>query len=397
MNSQTNSIGDQSFGYGFSGVRSAAALAEQGTRVSIEPIIQNTLPSSIPRSPTLPSSLPSARNNLADISFPVNENSIPLISARTSPLETLVQTNSSPVFTTQHPPENRMDEIMEKLLRHGYLIDRRVYVGTVPNYFMAKTRLGDPVFIRINDPQYRATFPVFPNINPNDVQMEKKTSVILVPQDVKMGILQCLNYDICGAAFICNDSICITERKTGTTPKNTTFVDENFVLRSGNIPFNGARVGRSLVAYPIVNLSEILSDPRASEERISLASQEIIKNAFDRLESYNQDFIDSIIILQNQSNNLTQLVREVEQNMDRDIQQLEKAYNKIKDISPDHLSDEDQATYYTIQRELRNLKELQIKFINAIANSMNTSGMIRMISSELRSYIDPILNQYKNI
>jgi len=290
-----------------------------------------------------------------------------------------------------------MDEVMERLLRNGYVIDRRIYSGALPSYFIAKTRLGDSVFIRINDPQYRATFPTLPKLSPNDIQMEKKSSVILVPQEVKLGILQCLNYDVCGAAFVCNDSICITERQASNDPERTTFTDENFVFRSGNNSFSGARVGRSLVAYPIVNLTDVLNQPRLTEDRIAAASREIIQTAFDRLQTYNQDFRDALIVLQTQGNNLTRLIQEAEEKMNRDIQRLEEAYNKIKDFPPDQLPDDDQAAYYAIQRELKDRKEFRIKFINAIANAMNNSGAVRMISSELRTNVDPILNVYKDM
>ncbi len=82
--------------------------------------------------------------------------------------------------------------------------------------------------------------------------------------------------------------------------------------------------------------------------------------------------------------------------MSDDITKLSEAYESIKDIHPDTLSDSDQADYYAIQRTLFNLKDFRTQFLNSVANGYKTSGMCRSITEELRNNIDPVLTAYKN-
>lgn len=377
MNSQKTSALSQ-LGYltsqrsipvGFSGSPSAAAIAEQGIHVALDPIA----------------------------SFPVTEASIRTQPLAVGPLAALTQTMSPPVFISQArenvSPEIRTDEIMEQLLRKGYIVEHRVYEGTYPSYMIARTRLGDRVFVRIDDQQYRMSFPQQLTTT-SDIQMEKRSSVVLVPQETKMGVLQCLDYNICAAAFVCDNSICITQRRG--TENSSNFTEENFVFKSGGTSFTGGKIGSSIVAYPIILLSEILKDPVKTEERISMASNEIAKVSFARLRSYDEDLRDAVKRLTTQSENLAKFATEADKELSRDIKKLSDAYDKIKDIAPDTLSDRDQADYYAIQRALVNKKELRTQILNSIASAYKTSGMTRSISEEFRNNIDPVLTAYKN-
>lgn len=331
---------------GISGTPSASAIAEQGVHVSLDP----------------------------QVSQPVNS----------GVLNSIIQTTIPPTFVSES--DNTNDSTMEQLLQKGYVIENRVYEGSSLSYFIAKTRLGDHVFIRIDNSQYSSTFP----ISNTDIQMENRSSVVVVPQETKMGILQCLEYDICGAAFICNNSVCVSQRKSLDPTGN--FSEQNFIFKNGNPSFVGAKFNNSIVAYPVVPLSEILKDPIKSEERIAGASNAIAKVAFIRLRSYNQDLNDAIKKLIEQSSGLDKTIDESEKRMSDDIKKLSDAYESIKDIHPNTLSDIDQSSYYAIQRTLADLKDLRTQFLNSFANAYKVSGMCRSVTEELRNNIEPVLN-----
>jgi hypothetical protein len=375
---------------GFSGSPSAAAIAEQGVHFSLDsvPMSQGNLPSA----PIYV--IPSQGN------FPVTEASIKNQSFVSSPLQTLTQSTTPPLFISQGglsvPQEIRTDEVMEKLLQYGYVVENRVYDGDYPSFLIARTRLGDRVFILIDDNSYRVTFPRQLTSSYNDIQIEKRPSLVLVPQETKMGVLQCLDYDICAAAFVCNNSVCITRRRNYEQPgKSGEFTEENYVFRSGKIPFSGAKIGSSIVAYPIVSLSEILNNPMTTEEKIDKASNEIAKVAFVRLRSYHENLVDTIKRLKKQSKSLDEFTSEAETSLSRDIHKLSVAYEKIKDISPNTLPDEYQTDYYAIQRALANKKELRSRILNSVSSAYGTSGMVRSISEELNNNVNPVINAYK--
>lgn len=360
---------------GFSSTPTAAAVTKKDIHISLDSV------------------------HFPQANFPVTESSLNAQPLAIGPLAALTQSTAPPVFISQGnlsiSQQIQTDEVIENLLRYGYVVENRVYDGAFPSYFIARTRLGDRVFIRIDDNNYRTSFPRRMVSGNSDIQMEKRSSLVLVPQETKMGVLQCLDHDICAAAFVCNNSICITQRQgpeqIGKAPQ---FTEENFILRNGGHSFIGGKIGTSIVAYPIVMLSDVLKYPVKTEERVSSASNEIAKVAFARLRSYHEDLSDAIKRLHSQSENLMKFTDEAENNLSNDIHKLSEAYEKIKEISPGNLSDQDQVTYYAIQRGLINKKELQDRVINSIASAYKASGMVRSISEELRNNVDPVLNSY---
>lgn len=225
--------------------------------------------------------------------------------------------SSPPVFistsTTNVPsiPEIKIDSTIDNLLHKGYLVENRVCANSSLIYLMAKTRLGDQVLIKIDIPQYSSSRP-----SSSDIQVDPS----LIPPKINL---------IPDTAFVCNHTMCISE-------------NENFNLISENI----SKFNNSIIFYPVMLLSDILTDPVKSEQLIAISSEKIAKAASSQLHGYTQEF-DQIT---------------------NDITELSAAYDKIKDISPDTLSDSDQADYYAIQRTLFTLKDTRANLLNSAAN-----------------------------
>jgi hypothetical protein len=282
-------------------------------------------------------------------------------------LNSLSRTTNPPAFVSASNISNnsleiRNDPIMEHLLRKGYVIENRIYDKYSPSYFMARTRLGDRVFILIDDIEYRKTF----SQDPNDLQIEGRSSLTVVPQETKMGVLQCLEYGICGAAFICNDNICINQRNTSDRINN--FSEQTYILMNKNKSFDTMKFNNTLVGYPIILLSEIMNNPVRSEHNISKASSTIAKTSFTQLQNHKKNYDEMLKKLMEQSSDLDKVIEETKTKLNDDIEKLSKAYDEIKDIPPSTLSDVDQNSYYAIQKSLFDLKDKRTQFLN----SMNT-------------------------
>lgn len=321
---------------------------------------------------------------------------------QTSIIDSLIEENKPPVFAIQKLPEKksvvtfnnpftpepRNDEMMEKLLRNGYLIEYRLYEGSSITHLVAKTRAGDNVILKIDNSQYRNGFPKMPS---NDIQLERKSAVVLVPQETKLGILECLNYDICGAAFICNNSICITEKKGERSEQS--FTEENFVFRT-QPSISGGKIGRNLVAYPILMLSKVLENPLQAEDQIAEQSKMISDLAFDRLDTYQKDLQNAISLLEKRSKNLETLNSMVRTDLDKEIEKLNEMYQKIRGVAPDTLPEDLQTDYYLKLRTLAEKKKLREKYLNGIASSYSITDTVQAIADDLLGYVDPLYQLY---
>ena len=331
--------------------------------------------------------------NVPQLTFAINEN----IKVGPSIIDTLMEENK-PIFIIQKLPEKKpvvifnepseRDEIIEKLLQNGYVIDYRMYEGPSIAHLLARTRAGDNVIVKIDSSHYRSSFPKIPT---NDIQLERKSAVVLVPQETKMSVLDCLNYDICGAAFICNNSICITEKKKHGG--ETSFVEENFVFRS-QPSISGGKIGRNIMAYPIVLLSKILENPLKIEDQISEQSKTIADMAFGKLENYQKELEEVVLILQKRSKSLESVNNMVKSRLDKEILDLEKMYLRIRGVSPKSLPEDLQADYYLILRTLAEKKKIREKYLNGVANIYTTTGTIQTVSNDFLNSVDPIYNMY---
>jgi len=313
-------------------------------------------------------------------------------------IETLVEENK-PVFVAEKLPgpkeaiifndpfTSRTDEVMEKLLNHGYVIEHRLYEGQFISQLVAKTRAGDMVLIKVDSAQYRASFPKIPA---SDILLERKSAVTLVPQETKWGILQCLNNNVCGAAFICSNSLCVTEKKVG---KEVSFTEENFVFRSSP-NLSGGKIGRHLVAYPIIPLTKILEAPLAMEDQIASQTKLICELGFDRLDEHQKKLKEAIDHFQTQANNLGLLNQEAKTRLCSDIDQCAKLYEKIREVNPESLPEDLKTDYYMIIRILTEKKAAREKYLNGMANAYAITNMIKSLSDEFKGMVDPVLNTY---
>ena len=283
------------------------------------------------------------------------------------------------------------NELVEQLLSHGYTIEYRLYEGQVTTHLLAKSRAGDLLLIKLDMSKYKGQFPKLPE---SDILMERKSAVILVPQQTKLGILECIKHDVCGAAFVCNNSICLTEvGKRGEKGKPTSFTEENFVFKSSP-NLSGGKIGRQLVAYPIVPLSKILENPNQIEDQISENAKRISDTAFDKLDQAQAELNKAIARLTTYSQNIDQLNKDAKRDLDTEIEEWTRKYKRLQGISPERLPDDSQADYYMILRTLAEKKKAREKYLNGISNAYGITSTIQSIADELKNSVDPVYNMY---
>ena len=305
---------------------------------------------------------------------------------QSSPLDAMARSNARPSVGSTTGVSELYNEIMDSLLRGGYLIQYRLSEGPRLLYLLGRSRAGDRLLIKV-DPGTelgRAHVP--------EIQMERRSTLRAAPQELRVGALQCLNYDICGAAFVCNGNLCLAERP----PQLDAAIDEvDFSLRS---PLGDeAALGKSAMAYPVVRLSELLSDPRGYEERVRVASEELALLGYQSLERSREEFLAQLEEVRGKILATATMTSDIRKDLDDQIEGLSEIYERIKDIHPSDLPDDQQAQYYLIMKSLADKKELRRRFINTLSNAYASVALLRGASSDIHSQVDPFLASYGRV
>ena len=134
-----------------------------------------------------------------------------IVTVSQGPLTQMSQANSAlevrpvPAEVRPVPAEVRpsYNALVERLMKNGYLVQDVMYEGARPVYFLVRTRLGDRALVELDE-----SVPASP-VPTNSVTLERIERTT-VPQEIRLGISRCLAYHICGARYVCNDTVCIS-------------------------------------------------------------------------------------------------------------------------------------------------------------------------------------------
>jgi hypothetical protein len=345
-----------------------------------------------PLSPSLPRSLPTSSNRTwpaprsseSPINFTVDETGL-LQPSSENVLDSLAQINSRPKFESLG--EVREDTVMERLLRNGYLVKSRIYSGQKIAYLLARTKVGDCVFIKIDDPKYRDTFPTVEMSGMDDIQTSP-SAVTIIPQDTKMGAMECLEYEICGAAFICNGAVCMAENPH-RVPEIKSYKEQTLIFNSGA----AASLGNSVMAYPIVNLSSLLADPKGMTDRIAVASNKLLNLAGQKVQTGQEALVDSVEALNRKAVEIARFSQLTQAGLNRDIALEMEDYAKWGNVDPTQLSNENYERYDALLRSLAQKKELRAIAMARIGDAQALVKMINAVTQEIDSILNPIVDK----
>ena len=321
--------------------------------------------------------------------------SIDTTSSGSSVLSELIQPSTEAVFTSPGASpidlntEVRSDSVLEKLLENGIVVENRMYSESKLTHLLVKTLFGDKAIVNMDDDTYKNSFP---SMN-NDIVM-RKNSVTLVPQETKVGVLNCLDYNICGAAFICNDNICITEKSTTDNIVETTFTEENYVYKQGS-ENKGGKIGNSLVAYPIVKMSSLLEHPRETIRHIEMVAKEMSNLSFLKLKHKQEQNMMSVTELLKYLKYLRGATEDAQVGLNKDISVLDSICLKYLTVKPNSLPDNVQQDYYVILRGLAHKKDLRNKFVNVMYEANTLLDNVNMLLKDVDELTLPVIDEYE--
>ena len=170
---------------------------------------------------------------------------------------------------TAEPQENAIDQALSS---KGYkLLDRIAIKDGVKQdvkFLKASNEKGQKVFIITGNEK----------INPanDDVLLERVQSTENIPHSSKTGAFDCAGTNTCGVALECGNSLCVIVRKPGDVdPQEHNF--KFYQKEKIEVKYSKTTV---VVSYPIVHISEIMQDHRASLHNCDAVLRRLRNNAY---------------------------------------------------------------------------------------------------------------------
>ena len=297
-----------------------------------------------------------------------------------SSVSKVVDSGSTAEFSTFEGIQENQD-IEKALLDRGFISIEKIltkddFGNIICNFIKARDKLGHVFYVEL-DTNCDDGFG-FLMVSENDQVFTKSDKASIVPYSLKVGSFEASNSDLYGVGFECDNSICVMSRKDNSLePVETVFThtkesgDDMGIQDNHPIPF------------PVVKLSEILSNPKIVQHNITCSHNKMRNIAFN---SCNKDVLSmkrNLENLEKEINKFAEISNKVSSSLSSSISQLEKMHDDYEKRGT--RCNKDVENLRCIRFNLNKRHEL-FQDYTAMCHSMRErSEKIAVLSEELRS------------
>ena len=233
-------------------------------------------------------------------------------------------TISSAVTGIVESQVNKEHEFLELLKERGYKVSN-ILIGNDGKYknIIATNIRGDPILIEMDHQIDKTT-----SYGKRDLLIEK-SNVTVVPQRIKVGTLACLDANVCKAAFVCNDSICLVKKQEFGNGKKI-INEETAIMQLSSQETGGRKEGS--VAFPTVSASTILNTNNEEidiSSRVSKDATKLVNYAIGDLYNLEKEYKEQLDKFRNKIGSTHILLEKILNTYNEEIEKLEFSYDKI--------------------------------------------------------------------
>lgn len=257
------------------------------------------------------------------------------------------------------------NSVENKLFKSNYNIINKATLGEHNNYILAHNKDGIKVYILLDQSGF---------VMGRDHDVEYQRGESFLPSSVKNGILNGTQNMTAGAALVCDNGIC-----TLLYDNDSSVIEENF---------NNSQIEEEQypLAYPIVRLSEIVSNPRAVDLSVSCANRNMINNSYSILNQELQDLVDDAKTLSNCAFHTKNLINKKTYELETSINQIMKVHNHFINNAP--ASDKERQYVEEVEEALK-IRHDQIHTLMTIIQKVaNEKKNIKRIIQNISQYAE---------
>lgn len=295
-----------------------------------------------------------------------------------------------PHYESETPPNSsneNLESLPTKLANCGFQVCSRILVSSDSTstkshfeapYIEAINPLGQRIFIFLDNPE-----PVSPE--PTDSIMIRSPSNNLIPHSVKIGAFDGIGLDVSGVALVCQNSICTLLRDdNGPVENNFTPIDKK------DVPISDSE---NPIAYPIVRLSEILTQPDLVTFLTDRATRRLRNVTYENCKHELESTRETLSQLVNAFNQFNQLQANITLKLHSTIKMLEDFTRQYWNLSPNIPPDK----YDKVISNLRKRHEYAIDLLSLcqIVSSFRSDFHKKLdLLQQINSYVS---RQFKDI
>lgn len=273
-------------------------------------------------------------------------------------------------ISKKFPDENSMAEELSVpllLMKYEYAVVNNIMVNNKLMYVKAVNPDCHTVFIHIDLDNYSVS-------TEDDIAMEEM-NVEIVPENLIMSTMDCIGYEVCGAAFDCKDGICMAHLSDDGSVNKKTFKRKNNFGSDDVIP------------YPIVRLSEIKANPEKIEQYIDKTTRRI-RN--ELVNSANKRFDQLSILIEDNTDKMTMysdLLDVIFNKLKTEIDILERRNNNFSEITLENYKQK-----HSIQESLNKCNQKVLSYAMEIKKLESFISQTQSLNDQLDHSIINIKN-----
>jgi hypothetical protein len=250
-------------------------------------------------------------------------------------------------------------------------------------YIKAINSFGQTVFVELDDEGYVST-------DKDDLTMVREEKANDIPYSIKMGIAECMNTEVCGVAFDCNESICTMIRQ----PDSNTPKEENFIYTEKRSE-RAAILGDKVIAYPIVRLTEIKANPNLVLENTNVATGRIRNAAYEKSMQEINESSKSVLELENAFIAFNEKRVIIQEQLNRSISDL--TLMNVEYLNNKSMTDEEKEKHRLVQINLRKRNELIVELLNFCKQIGDMKSVLNAQLNKIYSIMKMIDRDFGNL
>ena len=324
-----------------------------------------------------------------------------------TPLESLMSGN---VNTDQNgnlsPPIGYQQmNITDELLKKGFVVTHRLYENGKLQSLVASSKKGDVLIFEVDDPSYNGSSSgnAFPKVfSANDINITRTAQATAyatdpVSDDTKRNALSTLENNICGAAYICNNTMCVTKPiVTSAGTQDESFSQDEYAFQNPT-DIEGSQ-GGAPAPYLTMPLSIVVAGTMAEDEinsYISEKSETLVNYTFRDIEKKKEELLATFDRLSLAVHAIPKVIDFLKTGLDKDIKQLEAsyAYYSLPENAQMLIATGNANHRADILRALREKKLLKMRVANKLGVIDRYSRMAHAMTNEIMDTMDPIIDE----
>lgn len=295
--------------------------------------------------------------------------------------------SAKPQFSTLSAPIPSPG-VESQLFDKGYVTTDRILTktptgGVEGRYLKAINERGQTVFVELDTDG-------FVSVQPEDLTMIVSKRASKIPVSVKTGAMECAGSDVCGVAFECNGEVCTLTRE------DPSMAPSELVLHSVSKSTERSVVEEGTpIAYPLVRLSEIITDNSQVVQNVDAATSRI-RNA-----SYNacvEDMRKTNEICDEMKAKFKVLVGTIDvafQKLGTSIKELECYRVDYDNIPPQN--DEQKEKYHKLAFNLRRRHDMMVDLLRICSQVSGYGDQLKFTSDKFDEFTQHIDEAYKGL